>query len=104
MAATMSGDTATLTTSGWLLHVLRATTAWAVSAAMTAAEIPTAIAVSSGTLTLRSLPRRLTRPRRSRGFTGILGSCGNEAPVPSPDKAVPQTRDSIGLPATDQAN
>src|ERR1051326_4868082 len=72
MAGEMSSDAATLIRSGWLLQVVRATTAWAVSVAMSTTATPTATTTRSFTLTRRSRPRWLTGPRCVLGFTGVL--------------------------------
>src|SRR5580692_2442257 len=96
IAGAMSGETATLSTRGRSLQLVRAMTAWAVSPAMRTAEIATAIATSSPTLTWRSRPRRLTRPRRAREVTGFLGLQASGRPGAGPSRPGPRLTISEG--------
>src|ERR1700733_2380907 len=96
IAGAMSGETATLSTRGRSLQLVRAMTAWAVSPAMRTAEIATAIATSSPTLTWRSRPRRLTRPRRARELTGFLGLQASGRPGAGPSRPGPRMTISEG--------
>ena len=63
---------------------------------MRTAEIATAIATSSPTLTWRSRPRRLTRPRRARELTGFLGLQASGRPGAGPSRPGPRMTISEG--------